>query len=82
MLDPNQTSEKEEHDFGHQGDKKASIFKSDKNYLNVWCPGCRAYLHCTTVLSYLDTQESLSWQILYNAKKCYGERLCWVLKAA
>lgn len=80
-LYPKQTREKEQHDLGHEGEKKANIFKSDKNCFHVGCPGFRAYVHCTTVLSYLDTQESLSWQLLYNTKKCYAERLCWVLEA-
>lgn len=77
MLYPKQTREKEQHDLGHEGKKKANIFKSDKNCFHVGWPGFRAYLHCTTIPSYLETQKSL----LNNAKKCYAERLHWVLEA-
>lgn len=82
MLYPKQAREKEQHDLGHEGEKKANIFKSDENHLHVGCPGFRAHLHGTTLLSYPETQESLSWRLLYNAKKRYADRLCWVLKAA
>lgn len=66
MLCPEQPREQKQQHLGHEGEKKARNFKSDKNCFRVRCPGFRADLHSTTELSHLHSRVSE----LVTSKQC------------
>lgn len=48
----------------------------------MWGAQASGHIYTAQQYCHIYTQESLSWQLLNNAKRCCAEKLCWVLEAA